>query len=745
LKERGRFFEGLVKTHFGPFVFDPSNQLLWRGGQEVPLPPRVVGVLGQLVARPGEVVSRQELIDSVWKDAFVSDTSLAEAISFLRQALGDDPQQPSYIQTIHRRGYRFLQTPHLDTLASPERAPDPASRGDRAGDRASRGVSAGDPWSLVLPWAVAALLGVVAGTSVWRLAHPDAGAAQPVARFDVALPLDTVLDVDARAIAWSPGGARLAFVACASEGCRLFIRGLDDPRVRALAGTDGAAAPFFSPDETWIGFFADGKLKKVAFAGGMPVALADARLPLGGAWLGDGTIVFASALVGGLQRVSASGGQPRSATDLDVRAGELRHEQPEAVAGSRTLLMTAVVAPGSPLRARVVAVSLDSGQRAILVEHASAPRFVAPNVLTFVRNGDLMAAAFDPLQLKVVGQPVVVVAGVGDDPGQYAVSRAGTLAIPSGPATVIGPATAAATVPPTAPVLAIVAARGSPLDPLPHVFQHLWSVSLSTDGTRVAGVKAVDEPGELWWGTVDRGTLARLTFDGEHRDPIWTWDGRGIVFASRVEGAFNIFTRAIDGTAGARRVTTSTHHQTPGAITADGTVVFTEFDPATGADIWSVPIVGGAPRAIVRTPFDEMSPAVSPDGRWLAYQSNESNRWEVYIRPLAGAGAAVPISAGGGTSPVWSADGRTLTYAGRSGVMSVSLACRAALSGSPEACDLAPSTPLEIVRGPWIPRGRALVERARGRVTGVDHLSVTLQWTRELQRILPPAVVNSPK
>src|SRR5207247_10263921 len=122
----GRFSEVFVKTHFGPFVFDPSNQLLWRGSQEVPLPPRVVGVLGLLVARPGEVVSRQELIDSVWKDAFVSDTSLAEAISFLRQALGDDPQQPSYIQTVHRPGYRLLQTSPTDAAASPAVTLDPA-------------------------------------------------------------------------------------------------------------------------------------------------------------------------------------------------------------------------------------------------------------------------------------------------------------------------------------------------------------------------------------------------------------------------------------------------------------------------------------------------------------------------------------------------------------------------------------------------------------------------------------------
>ena len=125
-----------MKTQFGPFVFDLSNQLLWRGGQEVPLPPRVIAVLGLLVARPGEVVSRQELIDTVWKDAFVSDTSLAEAISFLRQALGDDPQQPSYIQTVHRRGYRFLQS--AGAFAPGASDPEPAR-------------SARDPWAQTLP------------------------------------------------------------------------------------------------------------------------------------------------------------------------------------------------------------------------------------------------------------------------------------------------------------------------------------------------------------------------------------------------------------------------------------------------------------------------------------------------------------------------------------------------------------------------------------------------------------------
>ena len=703
-----------MKSHFGPFVFDVSNQLLWRGDQEVPLPPRVVGVLGLLVARPGQVVSRQELIDAVWKDAFVSDTSLAEAISFLRQALGDDPQQPSYIQTVHRRGYRFLRPAE----SPPRRDAQPEVVAAAPTARAAR-----DPWALVLPWAIVVLLGAMAATMTWRLAHPDAPLAVPVARFDVALPPGAVLDADAHAIAWSPSGARLAFVACAPDACRLFLRALDDVRAVPIAGTEGAAAPFFSPDETSIGFFADGKLKKIAVTGGTAVALADARHAFGAVWLDDNTIVFAPALAGGLQRVTAAGGHARPATTLDVRAGELRHEQPEAIAGSRRLLATAVLAPGSPLRSRIVAVSVDTGQRSIVIDRASAPRFVAPNVLTFVRNGDLMAAAFDPAQMKVVGQPVVVVAGVGDEPGQYAVSRAGSLAV-------------AALAGETLPALAW-AAKGAPLEPLPHAFQHLWDVQPSVDGLRIAGVKTGDEPGELWWGTVDRGTLARLTFEGEHRDPRWTHDGRAVVFASRAGGAFNLFTRAVDDSAGPRRLTSSANHQAPGTVSSDGTLVFTDFDPSNGADIWSVPLGGGAPRAIVRTPFDEAAPAMSPDGTWLAYQSNESNRWEVYLRPFAGTGAAVPISAGGGTSPAWSRDGRTIYYAGRSGVMAVSLGPM-------------PSTPSEVVRGPWIPRGTTpagvlLVERARGRVAAVDRVSVTLQWTRELQRLLPAAVVSSPK
>ena len=714
-----------MKTHFGPFAFDPSNQLLWRGGQEVPLPPRVVGVLGLLVARPGEVVSRQELIDAVWKDAFVSDTSLAEAISFLRQALGDDPQQPSYIQTVHRRGYRFLPPVNGAGAAA---APDAAARAVR------------DPWAQLLPWAIAIVLGAMAAAAVWRVAHPDAPLVPPIARFDVLLPGGATLDGSAPAIAFSPSGARLAAAACDAGGrCQLLVRALDRLDMQPLAGTEGAAAPFFSPDDASIAFFADGKLKTIPLAGGAAETIADAPHALGGAWLDDGSIVFASALAGGLQRVPAAGGRVRAATRVDPAAGELRHETPEAVPGTRAVLATAVLAPSLPPRTRIVALSLDTGQHTIVVDRGASPRFVAPNTITFVRDGDLMAAAFDPSQLKIVGQPVVVAPRVGDAPSEYAVSRAGALA------TAVGQD--------DAPAFALAwAARNEAVEPLPRALQNLAAPQPSLDGRRIAAVKSADEPAELWWADVERGTLSRLTFDGEHRDPRWAPGGDAIVFASRAGGVFNLFTRGLDDRSAPRRLTTSPHHQAPGGVSRDGLVVFVDFDPASGADLWSVPLAGGAPQPILRTPFDEEAPAIAPAGRWLAYQSNESNRWEVYVRPFGG-GAAMPISAGGGTSPVWSSDGTTLYYAGRAGVMAVTLAdCAVAAAAlSDRACrDAAPSAPVEILRGAWIPRGarpggRLLVERARGRLAGVDRIRVTLQWTRELQRVVPPAVVASPK
>jgi dipeptidyl aminopeptidase/acylaminoacyl peptidase len=336
-----------------------------------------------------------------------------------------------------------------------------------------------------------------------------------------------------------------------------------------------------------------------------------------------------------------------------------------------------------------------------------------------------MAAAFDPSQLKVVSQPVVVAPRAGEHPSQYAVSLLGALAL-AGPARV----------PPAS--LAWVGSGGV-LTPLPDALQAMIGADLSSDGRRIVAAKPDGDRADLWWADVERGTLARLTFEGQQRDPRWDADGRHVAFASRVRGVFNLFARSVDDNAAPRRLSDSAQHQAAGAVSRDGRVLFTELDAATGADIWSVAIAGGArPVPVVRTPFDESGPALSPDGRWLAYQGNESNQWEVYVRPYPAGGAAVPISAGGGRLPVWSRDGRTLYYAGRHGVMAVMFA------------DGVASKPTAIARGAWIPRGTApdgqlLVELDRMQRVGVERIGVTLQWTRELQRLIPSAVVSSPK
>src|SRR5882672_7669511 len=286
-------------VNFGPFIFDRTNGLLRQGTREVPLPPRVLGVLELLVSRAGSIVSRQAIIDGVWSDAFVTDTSLAEAISVLRQALGDDPQSPQYIQTVHRRGYRFV----APVTTVPALSPDAATAGSPAVDELREGLSIGRQ---LLPWGIAALSLALAGIAVWQYTpfrSPDA----PVVRMRIEPTSGTAFDDRAPALALSADGRILAWSACDSH-CRLYMRSLDQLDPQPVPGTEGASAPFFSPDGRWVAFFADGKLRKVSLAGGMPVAVAEAPQPFGGVWLPDGDIVFAASGHGGLLRVSDRGG-----------------------------------------------------------------------------------------------------------------------------------------------------------------------------------------------------------------------------------------------------------------------------------------------------------------------------------------------------------------------------------------------------------------------------------------------------
>ena len=296
---------------FGPFEFDQTRRLLRSGGREIPLPPRVLGVLELLLARAGDVVSRQEIIDAVWKEAFVTDTSLAEAVSFLRQALGDDPQTPTFIQTVHRRGYRFV-APVSESPAPT--APAVIASSPPAADAVKPSIA-----NELVPWSVATLAAVLAVSALWYSQRRE-----PITPQVVRMTLDAGngLRYDARApsIAMAPSGTRVAWSACGGAGCQLYIRALDQLEAHPVPDTDGAAAPFFSPDERWLGFFAGGKLKKVALAGGASRIIADASQPFGAAWLRDGRIVYAASIAGGLMRVNQDGGEAEP-TDHPIGIG----------------------------------------------------------------------------------------------------------------------------------------------------------------------------------------------------------------------------------------------------------------------------------------------------------------------------------------------------------------------------------------------------------------------------------------
>ena len=333
---------------FGPFRWDARNRLLLREGTEIPLPPRVLAVLECLVERPGQVISRQEIIDRVWRDAFVTDTSLAEAMSFLRQALGDDPQAPRYVQTIHRRGYRFV---------SPVEAESIQPTGELAAPHSGPANTAQPSIAVLLPWSLAVLLGATLVVALWKLTHPAASVQPHVTRLEVAMPAGAALKGDTNNLAASADGRVFAFSACTNLGCRLYVRPLDATTPRALDDTAGASAPFFSPDGRSVGFFADGKLKKVSLAGGTATVLCDAPEPLGAAWLDEGRIVFAAHETGGLDSVDEDGGAPSPVTRVDARAGELGHRAPHWLRGTDTIIFTARISSANPEAGRAMAVS----------------------------------------------------------------------------------------------------------------------------------------------------------------------------------------------------------------------------------------------------------------------------------------------------------------------------------------------------------------------------------------------------
>ena len=698
---------------FGPFTFDRANGLLRHGTQEIPLPPRVLAVLDLLIARAGELVPRQELIDSVWKEAFVTDTSLAEAVSVLRQALGDDPQTPSYVQTVHRRGYRFVA--HVAPLTPAIPVSEPAQSASPAVDRVSPSIG-----GQLVPWGVALLSGILAVTTVWQYTHRRT-AVSPVVRVRIEPAAGTFFDSRAPALALSPDGLVVAWSGC-DGACRLYVRGVDQLDPQVVPGTDGASAPFFSPDGRWIGFFGNGKLWKVALAGGMPIALAEAAQPFGAVWTADSAIVFAASEHGGLLRVSDRGGDAEPLTIPSADAGEVRHAWPALAPGGRALLFTISTSPAEGATGRIA--MIPDGQHEgwqTVIESGDVARAASQDYLLFSRANEIHAVAFDRARQTLSGPAEVVVSSIA--PAQFAVSQSGAIVYAAAPD---APRPALEWMPRAegSTLSADLAALGAP--------------TLSPDGSRVAGVGGSD----IWAGDIVRGTTTRLTHGGRNATPVWSADGAAVYFASASSGPFETWTRDSSGGSPPRRVLSAAvrhRHTFPSSMSADAQLLaYTESGGPARGDVIVIALATGIPIAAVRTPFDETNGMLSPDGRLLAYQSDESGRWEIYLLRIADQ-RRLSISSSGGTTPMWKPAGRGLLYRAGDALMTVPI--EAATGPIGPAVELAALTGVRLAG--IAPDGRMLVRR-NGDVA-LHRAALTIEWARELRKMLGPPASTLPR
>ena len=521
------------------------------------------------------------------------------------------------------------------------------------------------PVTLGIAAAAMVLAAAIAGVVAWMLTRTAPAATSRVVRLTMTLPAgEEVADLEFPAVAISPAGTHVAYVATSGGRQQLHVRAIDSTETKALAGTELARNPFFSPDGQWIGFFAQGKLKKVSVATGITQTLCDAPYGVGGSWAPDGSIYFAPTGGSGLSKVSANGGTLSAVTTLDRAVGEVSHRWPHVLPGGRAVMFTRWTGPGRD-EAFLHVQRLDTGERINVVQGGDTGRYVSTGHVIYARGDELFAVPFDLERLQVSGQAVRMADAVrlGGEGAHYAVSDVGELVYLPGSSQ-------------RSERRLVWVTRDGRVEPLAAPPRNYYSNAVISPDGRFAAVDVEAGTIELWIYDFSRATLTPLTTGiGSSQAPRWTPDGKHIVYRGTRTGFRNLWWKAVDDTTSEERLTTDEMVQTPGSWSADGQwLVYYIQDPATAADVWALPAAGDRkPRVVVRTPFTEEHPRLSADGRWLAYTSNEPGRVEVFVQPFPGPGGRSQISTDGGTEPVWSRDGRELFYLNGDKMMAVEI------------------------------------------------------------------------
>jgi Tol biopolymer transport system component len=605
-----------------------------------------------------------------------------------------------------------------DALSAPVNGAPPGSEAARARLR---------PGVLV---AGVALLGgaILGGVAVWNLKPSPRSTSAAVAKLTVTLPADEELVVVYPTVAVSPDGTHLIYVARQREVQRLHLRAIDSLESKALLGTEGASAPFFSPNGQWVGFFADGRLKKIPVGGGASQVVCDAPGARGGSWAPDDVIYFAPGALSGLWQVSAAGGAPHPFTTL--QQGEISHRWPQVLPGGQAVLFTSRTGPGSDER-QVQVQRVSNGERRMLAQ-GDTGSYVPTGHLVYVQpaTGMLVAVTFDVTRLQVgASAPVAVAQGIlpGGEGAHYTVSGNGLLAYVAGRSdfddrTLVWVDRTGKTEPVNAPARSYE---------IPQVSPDGLQVAFMTSGATF----------DVWVYNFARGSATKLTSEGSNQFPIWSPDGKRLTYRATRAGTRNIFWRMADGSATEVRLTTGEESHAPGSWSPNGQVLlFT--DAKVGRDILALSLRDRKVQPFLQTRSSEAAPRFSPDGRWVAYVSDESGREEIYVRPYPGPGGRWPISTDGGTEPLWNPRGRELFYRKGNKLMAVDIAFQPTpVAGTPRLLftgDFLPaSTPVPNYDVAGDGRRFLMVQPSAREKAASTQITVVVNWFDELRRLVP--------
>jgi serine/threonine protein kinase len=520
-------------------------------------------------------------------------------------------------------------------------------------------------------WLSALIAGVFIGAVIAWMVASRTVTEPPEMRFELATPLSQ----DTVSLAISPDGQQIVFVATSNGRPQLWLRSLSSTSSRPLAGTDSGIHPFWSPDSRSIGFFSDGKLKVIDIDGGLVRELANAPNPLGGTWNSEGTILFTPNYTGPIFRISAKSGDAVVVTRVEGQQSS--HRFPRFLPDGRHFLY--YVPGGINTNARtetrgVYVGQLDAAATRRLLDADAVATYAPPGYLLFARQGKLIAQKFDPAKLELSGNPFPITDQL--------------LAL-GGSATSVGLSASAA-----GPIVY----RGDQGGGLKRQF--VWfdrsgketgkvgpaddanpvAQSLSPDGRRIAMYRTVNGNTDIWTLDLARGALKRFTTDmAIEVNPVWSHDGRNILFSSNRNGVFDIYQKsAADAGGEDHLVLTTPQNKGVSDSSRDGRFVLYRSPGKEGFDIWALPMSGanaspegrshqvmdgeGKPVAVAQTSFEERDGQFSPDGKWIAYQSNESGRMEIWVQTFPGPAGKLQVSTNGGAQVRWGPDGKELFY-----------------------------------------------------------------------------------